>query len=150
MSIQTRKSKESNYADNEIRNIKLDNFFTKIGMEVTLVGSADNPAIIFKNKYLACYVKNFRIIFLDKCDQGLQMYTCRVDDKPDPERLAEWYKTAKHNKAWRINVVGTPLFICGYSQDYPVFGKDKIHYYKNEEFAKELIEKYNLNYCEIV
>lgn len=149
--IQVRRSKTPNASFTVERNEMLVRFFHQLGLQVILIGDSNNPAMVYQHKILAAYIHNFRLHFLNKSDHGQDMYICRIDEKPNLNELTNWYKTAAHNKAWRIQVKGTPLFICGTGSDgHPVFGKAKIHYYMSEEFALHIKQKFGLHYCEVI
>ena len=81
------------------RNQRLDQFWSKLGLEVEIIGDMETPAVIKDNYCLACYVHNFNLIFTDHYDQGKELYRVKLqkDQVFDTEPIVEWLKTAKKN-----------------------------------------------------
>lgn len=146
--IRTNKSKKSKWPYIAERNAKLDNFFKYLGIGVVLTGSEDSPNIILfeSNQSLACYVKNFEIIFLDKHTEGKEIYRCKLSEQPDLDKLTGWINSAEHRKMYTIALKGLELFICGHDADgSPVFGDYPI-YYKTLDYVNETIDRLEINH----
>lgn len=143
------------------RNQRLDQFWSKLGLEVEIIGDMETPAVIKDNYCLACYVHNFNLIFTDHYDQGKELYRVKLqkDQVFDTEPIVEWLKTATHRRIYRIKMKAEPnLYLVGYNfksketaeDKYPVFGKFGAKVYFTEDYAKDIVNLYQLDYCEIL
>lgn len=144
------------------RNNRLAEFFDKFGLEVEIVGDMETPAVIKGNYCLACYVHNFNLIFTSHYDQGTEVYRIKLQklQEFDPAPILEWLQTAIHRRIYRIQMKQEPnLFLVGYNfksksksdtDKYPVFGKFTPKVYFTEQYATDIIEIFNLDYCQVV
>jgi hypothetical protein len=144
------------------RNSRLADFFEKIGLEVEIVGDMETPAVVKDDYCLACYVHNFNLIFTDHYDQGKEVYRVKLQkiQEFETEPIIDWLKTAIHRRIYRIKMLQEPhLFLVGYNyksketattDKYPVYGKYGAKIYFTEDYAKEIVQFYDLTYCEIV
>ncbi len=143
------------------RNQRLDQFWNKLGLDVEIIGDMETPAVIKDNYCLACYVHNFSLIFTDHYDQGKELYRVKLqkDQQFEIEPIIDWMKTATHRRIYRIKMKSEPnLYLVGYnfkSKDavedkYPVFGKFGAKVYFTEDYAKDIVNLYQLDYCDIL
>jgi hypothetical protein len=133
------------------RNIKLDKYFQQIFEGCVISGRPNNPCIIYKNELLACYIRNNKLRLLDKNLNGRVICELDIDKQPDIEKIMEWYGIARHSKMFRIKIKDINLFVCGMSKtdSTPVFGLLP-NYYKTTDFAQHIINKFALDFCEII
>ena len=77
----------------------------------------------------------------------------------DAEPISEWFKTATHRRIYKIRMLQDPkLFLVGYNYDiqgnekvkYPVFGKFCPKVYFTREYANDIMNYFELNYCEVI
>lgn len=144
------------------RNYRLQKFWEILGLDVEIIGDMETPAVIKGDHCLACYVHNFFLIFTDHYDKGVEVYRVKLQNiqEFDVEPVLNWLRTATHRRIFRIKMKQSPeLFLVGYNfksktneelEKYPVYGKHGAKVYFTEEYAKEIISHYDLNYCEIV
>lgn len=144
------------------RNYRLQKFWEKLGLDVEIIGDMETPAVIKDDYCLACYVHNFNLIFTDHYDQGNEVYRVKLQkvQEFDTDAILNWLKTATHRRIYRIKMIQEPnLFLVGYgfknkesqsTEKYPVFGKYGPKIYFTDEYAKDIINFYSLDYCEIV
>lgn len=144
------------------RNYRLSKFWEKLGLEVEIIGDMETPAVIKGDYCLACYVHNFHLIFTDHYDQGKEVYRVKLQSiqEFETEPIVEWMKTATHRRIYRIKMLNEPhLFLVGYNfksketadvEKYPVFGRYSGKVYFTEDYAKEIKDLYQLDYCEIL
>lgn len=134
------------------RNMKLEKLFQLIFPNaVTIIGNPKTPEFIYKNEMLACYVKGDILILSNRLDFGKTLYEVDINLQPDINQFLDWYRNAEHTTTYRIKVKDTPIYLCGMSKynGNPVFG-DLPHYYKTKGFAQMLMDKFSLDYCEII
>ncbi len=145
------------------RNHRLSKFWEKLGLDVEIIGDMETPAVIKGDYCLACYVHNFNLIFTNHYDKGDEVYKVKLQKNIDfeIEPILEWLKTATHRRIYKIRMKSEPnLFLVGYNfkskegeQEnikYPVFGKYTPKIYFTQDYAGEIINFYNLDYCEVV
>jgi hypothetical protein len=144
------------------RNFRLQKFWEKLGLEVEIIGDMETPAVIKGDYCLACYVHNFNLIFTDHFDQGNEVYRVKLQNiqEFEIEPILNWLKTATHRRVYKIKMKQSPeLFLVGYNfkskssmenDKYPVYGKHGAKVYFTEDYAKEILDFYHLDYCEIV
>lgn len=139
------------------RNNRVKNFFNQF-IDVEIYGDINNPAVIFDNKkILNCYVHNFKLNFTDKPKDGETLFSIRLSDnkftmtEQQKELFFTWLKQTNQRNCYRINVVGTNLFLSGYTfKDknpeteikFPVFSEINYKYYFCKEFPLKIIEQY--------
>jgi hypothetical protein len=144
----------------EKRNKRLASFFEHIGLDVEIIGDMETPAIIKEEYCLSCYVHNFNLVFTSHYDQGKELYRIKLqkDQEYDAEQVRVWLETAQHRRIYKIKMSDRDLFLVGYNfkdknkpdDKYPVFGKFAPKIYFTDEYAKELITLYELDYCEVI
>lgn len=144
------------------RNHRLAKFWEQLDFDVEIIGDMETPAVIKNDYCLACYVHNFHLIFTDHYDQGAEVYRVKLQNifefEIDP--IIEWLKTATHRRIYKIKMKEEPkLFLVGYNYSvkageekvkYPVFGKYSPKVYFTQDYANEIMEFYNLEYCEVI
>lgn len=144
------------------RNHRLHSFWQKLGLDVEIIGDMETPAVIKDDYCLACYVHNFNLIFTDHYDQGKEVYRVKLQkiQEFETEPILNWLKTATHRRIYKIMMKAEPnLFLVGYNfkekgeeekNKYPVYGKYGAKIYFTEDYARDIINFYNLDYCEII
>lgn len=144
------------------RNYRLSKFWQLLGMDVEIIGDMEMPAVIKDNYCLACYVHNFYLIFTDHYDQGKELYRIKLqnDIQFDMAPVINWLKTATHRRIYKIKLKHIDdLFVVGYNyktkeatekSKFPVFGKYAPKIYFTEQYAQDIIQIYQLDYCEVV
>ncbi|MBL7772415.1 MAG: hypothetical protein JNM95_06125 [Chitinophagaceae bacterium] len=144
------------------RNYRLAKFWEELGLDVEIVGDMETPAVVKDSYCLACYVHNFYLIFTDTYDRGNEVYRVKLHSvfEYDTDKIIEWLKNSTHRKIYRIRMKEHPkLYVSGYSmkdkkstdkQKYPVFGKYSAKVFFTDQYAKDIIDIYQLEYCEVV
>lgn len=143
------------------RNARLAAFWDHLGLDVEIIGDMETPAVIKGDYCLACYVHNFNLIFTDHYEQGKEVYRVKLQKifEYDAEHISEWFKTATHRRIYKIRMLQDPkLFLVGYNYDiqgnekvkYPVFGKFCPKVYFTREYANDIMNYFELNYCEVI
>lgn len=144
------------------RNYRLKKFWEKLGLPVEIIGDMETPAVIKGDYCLACYVHNFNLIFTDHYEQGTEVYRIKLQkiQEFEIEPILNWLKTATHRRIFKIKMKEAPeLYLVGYNfmeqandeqVKYPVFGKFSPKVYFTEDYAKDIVNFYELGYCEIV
>lgn len=145
------------------RNHRLQKFWEKVGLDVEIIGDMETPAVIKGDYCLACYVHNFNLIFTDHYDKGAELYRVKLQNMQEfeIEPILNWLKTATHRRIYKIKMKADPgLYLVGYNfkakannaenEKYPVYGRYGAKIYFTEDYAKEIIDYYSLDYCEIV
>ncbi len=143
----------------EKRNKRLATFFEQLELDVEIIGDMETPAIIKDQFCLSCYVHNFNLVFTDHYDQGKELYRIKLQKEQlyEKEAILNWLNTATHRRIYKIKMRERDLFLVGYNfkdksnpeDKYPVFGKFAPKIYFTTDYAQELIDLYNLDYCEI-
>lgn len=127
---------------------------------IRLFGDSQNPAIIYKNNtLLACYAKNFDLILLDKNDNGEQMFSIKLTQEIDNDKifgyLNEWFIKAAHKKVYTIALRGSNLHVNGYhhfdqenrtGDRYPIFADKFPRIYIKLEYAEGIIDEFKGRY----
>ncbi len=144
------------------RNYRFQKFWELLGLDVEIIGDMETPAAIKDDYCLACYVHNFYLIFTDHYEKGTEVYRVKLQNiqEFEIEPVLNWLKTAIHRRIYKIKMKEDPkLYLVGYNfkskeneehEKYPVYGKHGAKVYFTEEYAKEIISHYDLNYCEII
>jgi hypothetical protein len=145
----------------EKRNRRLSIFFSKIGLnDIEIVGDMETPAVVKQNYCLSCYVHNFNLIFTSHYDQGTELYRIKLqkEQEYDIATIENWLQTATHRRIYRIKIKNLDMYLVGYNfrnketpeDKYPVFGRYSSKIYFTEDYAQDLINLYQLDYCEII
>lgn len=144
------------------RNARLASFWELVGLDVEVIGDMETPAVIKEDYCLACYVHNFNLIFTDHYDQGKEVYRVKLQKEQqfEVEPIIEWLKTATHRRIFKIKMKNDlNLFLVGYNfgvrkedenQKYPVFGRFSPKVFFTKEYAEDVMNLYNLDYCEVL
>lgn len=145
------RNKETSDIELNERNVKFDYFMDQIFPGQIVAGRPRNPCVIYKNELLSCYIRKNILKLLDKSEAGNIIFECDITKEPDIEKILYWYKAVEHSKMYRIKVIGLDLFLCGNSKydSTPVFGKYYNHY-KTKNYAQDIIDKFSLDFCEII
>lgn len=141
------------------RNQKLINFITGLNLGIHIIDLPEKPRFVSKDyKFLLNgFVKNFKIILMNKEYDGEVILQCRVDANPDDyrEMFIEWMSMYEHRRIYTL--MYGDLFVTGYShqdkinklQPFPVFARYFPHFYYEREKAEELQERFKEYQLEI-
>jgi hypothetical protein len=142
------------------RNKRLIAFLDAIGLDAELVGDMETPAIVKDDFCLSCYVHNFNLIFTTQYEKGTELYRIKLQKEQtyELEPITNWLQTAVHRRVYKIKMNDKNLWIVGYNfgdknkpeEKYPVFGKYAPKIFFTEEYAQQILDLYNLDFCEIV
>ena len=115
------------------RNQKLINFISGLGLGIHIIDLPESPKLATSDfKYLLHgYVKNFKIILMNKEFDGDIVLECRVDADPEQlrQKFVEWMAVYEHKRIYTITY--EDLFLVGFNHHdklnrlnaYPVFGR---------------------------
>jgi hypothetical protein len=153
-------NKESKKINNNIvyrRNERLKQFFESKGINVSIIGSVDAPAVIINNEFcLSCYVSNFYLHFQNKPYEGQTIFSIKLTKEIDNSKDADlnyWLENAEHRKIYKVQAQihneDTTLYLSGFSKDEntgslkPVFSEINPRIYFNYEKALDIITQYS-------
>lgn len=136
----------------EKRNNRLLNFFKKmLNDEVQLVGKKESPSVVINSEMrLACYVKNFELIFIDRFFNGKEIFRVKLlhesNMKIDGSMFAKWMQEAEHFEVFKIKT-DNGLYLTGFDKssngyNYPTFGMVNPKIFLSENYCQEIIDKY--------
>jgi hypothetical protein len=144
----------------EKRNKRLLTFFQQLGIDVEIIGDMETPAIVKDEFCLSCYVHNFNLVFTDHFNKGNELYRIKLqkEQEIDEAMVSNWLETATHRRVFRVKIKSCDLYLVGYNfkgeteaeDKYPVFGRYAHKIYFTEDYAQELIDLYQLDFCEVV
>ena len=134
------------------RNQKLITFISGLNLGIHVIDLPEKPRFVTPDyKFLLHgFVKNFKIILMDKEFEGNVILECRVDADPEQhrEKFVEWITIYEHRKIYTL--MHQNLFVVGYNfhdklqkrNQYPVFAKYFPHFYYDIEKVEELVQRF--------
>lgn len=144
---------ETKYSVCERRNKALLDFFTRVNMEISLIGNPQKPAIIVNNYYcLSAFVSNFDLHFTDAPFHGtvIKTYKLATGTHLSHNEFMDFFKNYEQRRVYKIKHSNTNLYLSGYNFKnreksegrYPVFSRFRFKIYFNIEKAEEIIKDY--------
>ncbi len=147
------------------RNAFLKKYFERFfpNNNIRIVGDINKPNVVIDFEYsLACYCKNFDLMFLDKVDQGNVLFTVKLNNSYiyDISKINNWLQNSQHKKLFKVALKISSdqseqptLFVSGWNYldkenktgKYPVFSEYEPKVYFTQEKAKEIARELTEN-----
>lgn len=126
--------------------------------DVDISGNLHYPMIVIdKCKMINTYINNFDLHLLDKPSTDTSRQTIhhlKIDHLDiSKEFLTEYFDTYGFTRVYTIRYAGTDLYVAGFNFKvregseklegrYPVFGRHKLRYFFEREYAEEIAQAY--------
>ncbi len=128
-------------------------FFSKVDMDICLIGDPQKPKIIVNKYYcLSAFVDNFNIHFTDAQYNGKVVKTFKLKngEKISHSEFLKFFSSHTQRRVYKIRYADTQLYLAGYNfkdrdtltGKYPVFSDVNFKIYTSEQSIREIIEDF--------